>query len=110
MHGKSTKARIGAALMVAVLTLSGCVVSARPAYVAPVATVSVAPPPPQVEVIGVAPHPGYVWFGGYWNWEGGRHVWHAGYWGEGRPGYHWVPAHWVAGHGGWYMKEGHWAR
>ena len=33
------------------------------------APVMVAPPPPQAEVIGVAPAPGYVWFGGYWGWD-----------------------------------------
>jgi hypothetical protein len=109
MHGKGTKAGIAAAIALALLVLSGCVVTARPAYVGPVVTV--APPPPQVEVIGVAPRPGYVWFGGYWGWEGGRHVWHAGYWGAGRPGYRWVPHRWVQGPGGgWHMAPGHWER
>ena len=34
-------------------------------------------------MVGVAPVPGYVWFGGYWNWVGGRHVWDAGSLGSG---------------------------
>jgi hypothetical protein len=63
MHARNTKVGIGAAVMIAVLTLSGCIVTARPAYEGPV--VAVAPPPPQVEVVGVAPYPGYVWFGGF---------------------------------------------
>ena len=29
-----------------------------------------APPPPRVEVYGVAPGPGVVWIGGYWRWVG----------------------------------------
>jgi len=106
---RSTKAGIGAAIALAALTLGGCVVTARPAY--PAYEVNVAPPPPQVEVVGVAPQPGFVWFGGYWNWVGGRHVWVGGHWGAGRPGYHWVAHRWVQGpHGGWHMAEGHWER
>jgi hypothetical protein len=109
MHFKGTKAGIGSAIALAALMLGGCVVTARPAYVGPVVTV--APPPPQVEVIGVAPTPGYVWFGGYWDWVGGRHVWVGGHWGPGRAGYHWVGHHWVEGpHGGWHMAAGHWER
>ena len=73
-------------------------------------TVMVAPPAPQVEVVGVAPAPGYVWIGGYWNWVGGRHVWVGGHWDAGRPGYHWVPHRWVAYHGGYRMQRGHWER
>ena len=37
--------------------------------------VMVPPPPPRVEVIGVAPAYGYIWQGGYWAWVGGRHQW-----------------------------------
>jgi hypothetical protein len=97
-----------AALILASVALDGCVVTARPAYYGD--TVMVAPPPPQEEVIGVAPAPGYIWFGGYWGWVGGRHVWVAGHWGAGRPGYAWVPHHWVAAGGGWRMVQGHWER
>ena len=104
--------RIGVvAALLASFTLSGCVVEARPArvvYEGPV--VAVAPPAPQVEVVGVAPTPGYVWFGGYWGWVGGRHVWVNGHWGPGRAGYRWVPHHWVATGGGWRMAPGHWER
>lgn len=97
------------ALTLGALTLPGCVVTARPAYVGE--TVMVAPPPPQPEVIGVAPAPGYFWIGGYWGWEGGRHVWLAGHWEPGRPGYYWVPHRWVpARGGGWRLAAGHWAR
>ena len=58
-------------------------------------TVVAAPPPPTpVEVIGIAPAPGYVWVGGEWIWNGSW-VWTTG---------HWVPppyphAVWI--HGGW---------
>jgi len=44
--------------------------------------VGIAPPAPEVEVVGVAPHPGWVWQPGYWNWQGDRHVWVNGAWVE----------------------------
>jgi hypothetical protein len=112
MRDNAFRGTLGAALaawaLAGGMTLSGCVVTARPAYVGE--TVMVAPPPPRVEVMGVAPAPGYVWFGGYWGWEGGRHVWVAGHWAAGRPGYYWVPHRWVpARGGGWRLAAGHWA-
>jgi hypothetical protein len=109
MRTRTAGTVIGAAVLAASIALSGCVVTARPAYVGD--TVMVAPPPPQQEVIGVAPAPGYVWIGGYWGWQGGRHVWMAGHWDAGRPGYRWAPHHWVQVRGGgWRLAEGHWER
>jgi hypothetical protein len=91
--------------------LGGCVVAPAPApgYYSG-AVVMVAPPEPRVEVVGVAPAPGYVWFPGYWNWNGGAHVWVGGHWGAGRPGYYWAPHVWVHTGGGWRMSGGHWER
>jgi len=98
-----------AVLALSAVTLSACVVEPVPRYYGgPVVTV--APPPPPVEVVGVAPAPGYVWFGGYWNWVGGRHVWVPGGWHPGRPGYHWVPHHWEPYGGGYRLARGHWER
>ena len=99
--------------MVATGLLAGCVVAPAPGYYNAYysgGAVTVAPPAVQVETVGVAPTPGYVWFGGYWNWAGGRYVWAPGYWGPGRAGYHWVPHGWVRAGGGWRMARGHWAR
>jgi hypothetical protein len=100
--------------------LSGCVVAPAPYYQQPAYgpaggavygdVVTMAPPAPYVETIGVAPAVGYVWFGGYWNWAGGRHVWVPGYWGPGRPGHAWVPHQWVREGGGWRLNAGHWQR
>jgi len=72
--------------------------------------VLVAPPPPREEVIGVAPVPGYVWIGGYWNWVGNSHVWVNGFWSAPRPGHVWVPHQWVRQGDGWRLNAGHWAR
>ena len=105
---RGMKAGMGAVLLAGAL-LGGCVVAPAPGYYGGGAVVTVAPPAPQVEVVGVAPYPGYVWMGGYWDWVGGRHVWVGGRWAPGRPGYHWVPHQWVAARGGWRMAPGHWA-
>lgn len=98
--------------------LAAIAVAAAGAFVSPAAlaahfvgaVVTVQPPAPQVEVVGVAPHPGWIWESGYWNWEGGRHVWHGGRWEAPRPGYYWEPHVWVHEGGGWRMREGYWAR
>jgi hypothetical protein len=89
--------------------LSGCVVVPDQGhYVGGV--VMVAPPAPRVEVIGVAPTPGYVWLGGYWDWVGGRHVWVGGHWSAPHPGYHWEAHSWVRAGDGWRMQRGRWVR
>jgi hypothetical protein len=99
-------AALGGALA---LSLGGCaVVPAHPRFVGEV--VLDAPPPAQAEVIGVAPAPGYVWIGGYWNWVGGRHTWVTGHWAPPRAGYYWVPHVWIHTGAGWHLREGHWAR
>jgi hypothetical protein len=95
----------------AVLALALCIgASIEPAQAAWRGVVVVAPPAPVVETIGVAPAPGYVWLGGYWDWVGGRHVWVPGRWAPPRPGYHWVPHGWVHGPEGYRLHPGHWAR
>ncbi len=74
------KARTAALVLTAGL-LGGCIVVPAPGYYP--GAVRVALPVPSVEVVRIAPVPGYVWFGGYWNWVGGRHVWVGGHWGPG---------------------------
>src|ERR1035441_2309091 len=44
------------------------------------AVVRFAPPPPRYGVVGVAPGPGYMWAGGFWELGGGNYVWGAGRW------------------------------
>ena len=98
-----------AASMAALTGLTGCVVApTQPRFVGEVT--ATAPPPSQVELIGVAPVPGYVWISGYWNWMAGRHVWVAGRWEAPRPGFYWEPHTWVHTGAGWHLREGHWAR
>jgi hypothetical protein len=97
----------------AALALAGCVVAPVGPYPYPYdqgPVVTVAPPPPQVEVVGVAPYPGYVWLGGYWGWVGGRYAWVGGRWAAPRPGYRWYPHRWEPVSGGWRHYPGHWER
>lgn len=113
MRKTDSQVRMVAALLVLTAGLGGCVV--YPAYGEYGAyysgpAVAVAPPPDRVEAYGEPPVAGYVWFGGYWNWVGGRHVWVAGHWAAPRRGYTWVPHRWMHERDGWHMAKGHWAR
>jgi hypothetical protein len=102
--------RLAAAAALCCAVLAGCIVApARPGYYSG-ELVTVAPPPAQEEVIGVAPAPGYFWIGGYWGWSGGRHEWVRGHWEAPRAGYAWVPHRWEREERGWRMHEGHWER
>lgn len=89
--------------------MAGCVVVPAHRYYSR-DVVMVEPPAPRVEVVGVAPYPGYIWLGGYWRWNGNRHEWIEGHWQAPRPGYRWAPHHWVHERNGWYLSEGHWER
>lgn len=68
-----------------------------------------APPSPRVEVISIAPGPGYVWLGGEWIWNGGW-AWESGRWCRPSPGYSmWIGGRWEnAGSRGWGHHPGHW--
>jgi len=69
-----------------------------------------APPPPalRAEVYGYAPGPGYVWIGGYWNWDRGYH-WVPGSWARPpRPHAVWVPGRAHYDHGRYYYERGRW--
>ena len=68
-----------------------------------------APPAPRHEVIGRAPHHGYVWTDGYYQWDGGHYLWVPGSWMR-PPHRHavWVRAHWDRRPRGWVMVPGHW--
>ena len=74
-----------------------------------VAEIGAAPPPDQVEVVGIAPYPGEVWIGGYWSWSYGRYVWVPGYWAR-RPWPRavWAPGRWRKVRRGWRWTPGRW--
>ena len=68
-----------------------------------------APPPPRVEVYGVAPGPGFVWVGGYWRWVRNDYAWTPGRWERPpRRGAVWVPGHWEQRRNGYRWREGRW--
>ena len=109
LQPSSSRLRFATLAALTALSLSACVVvPAGRRYEADV--VVMAPPAPQVEVIGVAPGPGWFWIGGYWNWVGGRHVWTGGRWEAQRPGYGWAPHRWVREGPQWRAEPGHWER
>jgi hypothetical protein len=72
--------------------------------------VHVAPPPPLVETMLVAPGPGLVWIPGYYTWNGAGYAWVPGRWlPPPRPHAVWVPGRWVHDKKlGWFFIEGHW--
>ena len=83
---RAARAALGGAALAAFAAFgTGCVVAVRPAPVATVyetpaeVEVETAPPAPLVEVVGVAPGPGFFWVGGYYHWYGGRWVWYRGH-------------------------------
>ena len=101
--------KIAVACLVVGAALTGCVVAPAPGYYrAGVVVSNVEPPPPQYEVVGVAPVPGYIWIGGAWFWEGGRYAWRPGHWEAPRPGYRWVPHTWRREGDRWHMEGGRW--
>ncbi len=104
-------------LAAAALLLGGCVITpASPyyrggPYESEVGPVIEAPPPQaQYEVIPAMPGAGYVWLGGYWSWQFGRHVWVGGRWAYPPAGYGWVPGRWGRESRGWRWHGGYWGR
>jgi len=71
--------------------------------------VRTAPPVAQIEVVGTAPGPDFIWIRGYHRWDGGAYVWVPGRWVP-RPHARavWVDGHWIHHHNGWYWQDGHW--
>ena len=108
MNDSNQRFRVLRPFAVAVLALSASLAANAARYVTEVVTV--APPAPVVETVGVAPHPGWIWRPGYYNWVDGHHVWINGTWMEPRAGYRWHPHVWVKEHEGWRLREGYWAR
>ena len=89
--------------LLAGLALEGC--AARVGY----GYVTMAPPPPQAEVFGVAPAPGMVWVNGYWNWGGSHYVWSPGGWQRPpRPRARWQAGRWENHHGRYTFRQGRW--
>ncbi|MCZ2439049.1 MAG: hypothetical protein LC119_02595 [Burkholderiales bacterium] len=96
------------------LALTGCVIAPvgpGPGGYDDGPVVEVAPPPPRYEVRPLPPGPGYVWIGGYWTWQLGRHVWIGGRWAmPPSPGRAWVPGYWYRSGPGWRWRDGYWRR
>ena len=81
-----------------------------PANYPPDDVVTVPPPAPQYEVVGVAPAAGMIFLAGTWLWLAGRYSWRPGHWAYPRPGHRWVPHAWVPHGRGWVHRPGYWHR
>jgi hypothetical protein len=75
-----------------------------------VAVVDRAPPPPRAEVVGRAPHAGWVYVPGYWNYSARKYVWVPGFWSVPPRGYRsWQAARWHHDKSrGWMLVRGRW--
>ena len=70
-----------------------------------------APPPPQEEMIGTSPEPGYIWMPGYYVYYAkAGYQWNDGQWDAPRPGYHWKAPHWEHIGSKWAFTPGEWER
>ena len=69
-----------------------------------------APPPERVEVVPMAPGPGYAWIRGHWVWHREHWEWKGGYYERiSQPGAVWISGQWVARGNGWVWVEGHYS-
>jgi hypothetical protein len=103
---------IRCALVAAALPLfAGCVTRTVVVRDRPVVVDETAPPPPQTEVVTVAPGPreAWYWVNGVWEWRRGHWVWTRGHWvARPHPGAVWVGAHWGYFNGQRIWVEGTW--
>src|ERR1700677_503377 len=69
-----------------------------------------APPHERVEVVPMAPGPGYAWIRGHWVWHREHWEWKGGYYERiSQPGAVWISGQWVARGNGWVWVEGHYS-
>lgn len=83
-------------------------VAIAPAYNSPPVVINVAPPPPRIDIVTVAPSPNHVWISGFWRWDHGQHVWVGGHWEARRDGYFYAPGHWYRNGNSWTFSGGFW--
>ncbi len=114
--GVARRAVLLAVVLACCLWLVGCYVApgyvgfAPPGVVVGPTVMAPGPPPaPPGEAITVAPGPGFVWIGGYWDWGPSGWLWVHGRWGHGPwHGAVWVGPRWEHHGHGWVMRHGHW--
>ena len=68
---------------------------------------TMAPPPAQVENVGMAPV-GQVWINGRWDWQGGQWTCVEGHWEAQRQGYDWQAGRWEQQGNSWHYVDGQW--
>lgn len=93
-------------VLLALVLAGGCV--ARAGLYGTGTVVYTAPPPPRVVVRASAPAPEYVWYDGYWDWNGRAWIWVDGRWVQPRAGYVYVQPRWHRQGRGWVHADGGW--
>ena len=101
MSNSKTWIRAAAAGLLATAALAGTAQAATSVYV------QIAPPPPIVEAVPVAP-PGRVCVPGHYEWNGHRYHWMRGYFVAARAGYDYRAASWVRYGDRWAYEPGGW--
>jgi hypothetical protein len=93
--------------------LTGCFYAEAPEPTAVVATpgvevVAEPPPPAPYEEPGPPPGVGFIWIGGFYDWDHGHYVWRRGHWDHDHDGRHWEHDRWEHGEHGYVHVRGHW--
>ncbi len=121
---QNTSRQLLRAALAAVLAFGS---GAELSFAQPVVIERGAMPAPRVEVVPVAPGPGYNWVPGHWAWRGFNWVWIPGHHIRGvvpampaeivevvparpSPGHVWVKGHHVFEQGRWVWHPGIWVR
>lgn len=103
---KSFKYTAAALAAAAIFSVAG---AASAQFVVPEVHVSIAPPPPRVEVRTIQPSSNHIWINGHWAWRYGQHTWIQGHWAEPpNQGMIYEPARWTSNGAGYSFVEGHW--
>jgi hypothetical protein len=67
-------------------------------------------PPPPVQVENPGMRAGYVWVGGYYQWNSGAYAWTPGHWERERASMEWSPGHWDLQGDHYVWIEGQWVQ
>jgi WXXGXW repeat (2 copies) len=91
-------------LFAAMLILAAC-----PAFAQVSISVTIAPPPLQVDTQSSCPDDGYIWIPGYWAYANDTYYWVPGQWIQPpQVGWYWTPPYWGWDGGDYVFYPGYW--
>ena len=110
-HGMGKSIAAGACIaLLAVSSLSGCVVEAGVAASTTGVAVTGPPPEPMRETRPPPPDAQAVWVAGYWHWSGMQYTWIPGHWENAPPGASWRAPRYSIREGTYFYEPGSWSR